>query len=131
MTRIREHFLFDIYIENDFLIINNTHYAKDNGKFGLESILTTELIRKLSFWNRILEVTLGLAVPAKSYFLRINFENNFKDIVVPNDLVKKTEVLIYEINQFLFDKKKARRSKKIQQANLHKKWIFSFKNRTS
>ena len=104
MTRVRKNPLFEIYTENNFLIINNTNYVKDNGKYELESISSLELIRNLSFFNKIIEVIFGFSVPAKSNVLRINLENGFKDIVLTNCDVKKVEYLIYETNQLIINK---------------------------
>lgn len=103
---IRKNPLFEIYIENDYLIVHNTEYRKDNGRFEIESITHLELIRHLSFLNKIIEVTFGLNVPSKSNELRINTENGFKDIVLTNCNIKEVEILIYEINQLLLKSKK-------------------------
>jgi len=103
---IRKNPLFEIYVENDYLIVHNTDYKKDNGRFEIESIAHVELIRHLSFLNKIIEVTFGLNVPSKSDELRINTENGFKDIVLTNCNIKEVEILIYEINQLLLKSKK-------------------------
>ncbi|MBW1657905.1 MULTISPECIES: hypothetical protein [Flavobacterium] len=99
MTVIRRNPLFEIYIENDHLVVNNTDFRRDNGIFEIDSITSVELIRNLSFINKIIETTFGLNVPAKSSELRINLENGFKDIVLTHCDLKKVELLIYKINQ--------------------------------
>lgn len=106
MAVIRKSPLFEIYVENDCIVINNTDYRKDNGRFEIESISHLELIRHLSFLNKIIEVTFGLNVPSKSNELRINTENGFKDLVLTDCDIKKVEVLIYEINQLILKNKK-------------------------
>lgn len=106
MAVIRKSPLFEIYVENDYLIVNNTDYRKDNGRFEIESITHVELIRHLSFLNKIIEVSFGFNVPSKSDELRINTENGFKDIVLTNCNIKEVEILIYEINQLLLKRKK-------------------------
>lgn len=106
MAVIRKNPLFEIYVENNYLIVHNTDYRKDNGRFEIESILHVELIRHLSFLNKVIEVTFGLNVPSKSCELRINTENGFKDIVLTNCNIKIVEILIYEINQLLLTSKK-------------------------
>jgi hypothetical protein len=58
----------------------------------------------LSFLNKIIEITFGLNVPAKSNELRINMENGFKDIVLTDCNIEKVETLIYEINQLILKK---------------------------
>ncbi|PBJ12849.1 hypothetical protein [Flavobacterium sp. ACN6] len=105
MTAIRKNPLFEIYIKNDYLVINNTDFDKDNGIFEIENILDVELIRNLSFFNKIIEITFGLNVPAKSSELRINIENGFKDIVLTDCNIEKVELLVYEINQAISKKK--------------------------
>lgn len=64
MTEIRKKPLFEIYIKDNYLVINNTDYRKDSGIFEIESILNVELIRNLSILNKIIEITFGLNVPA-------------------------------------------------------------------
>jgi hypothetical protein len=98
MKTIRTNPLFELYVENDVLIINNTQHIKDNGCIKIEDIEGVELIRELSFWNKVIEETFGLIVSAKSQKLRIHFENGFKDIVVTDCECKKVEFLIYEVN---------------------------------
>lgn len=104
MTAIRRNPLFEIYIKNDHLVINNTDFRRDNGIFEIDSIVNVELIRNLSFINKIIEITFGLNVPAKSSELRINLENGFKDIILTDCNIEKVELLIYEINQAIIKK---------------------------
>lgn len=106
MAIIRKSPLFEIYVENDYLIVNNTDYRNDNGRFEIESITNVELIRHLSFLNKIIEITFGLNVPSKSDELRINTENGLKDIILTNCNIKEVEILIYEINQLLLKSQK-------------------------
>ena len=103
MKTIRTNPLFELYVENNFLIINNTQYSKDNRRIDIEEIESVELIRELTFWNKVIEVTFGSLVNAKAELLRIRFENDFKDIIVTDCDTKKVELLIYEIN-FLIQK---------------------------
>ena len=105
MGVIRKKPLFEIYIENNYLVINNSDYAKDNGRFKIDNILDVELIQNLSFLNKLIEVTFGLNVPAKSNEFRINLENGFKEIVLTNCDIKNVEKLVYEINQLITNKK--------------------------
>lgn len=103
MKTIRTNPLFELYIENGFLIINNTQHSKDNAHIKIEQIDSIELIRELTFWNKAIEVTFGFIVKAKSEIVRIRFENGFKDITVTDCDTKKVESLIYEVN-FLIQK---------------------------
>ncbi|PJJ10023.1 hypothetical protein CLU83_3410 [Flavobacterium sp. 1] len=98
MKIIRTNPLFELYIENNALIINNTQHSKDNKRIKIEDIESVELIRELSFWNKIIEVTFGFFVPAKSELLRIKFEDSFKDILVTDCDSKKVKSLVYEVN---------------------------------
>jgi hypothetical protein len=101
MKTIRTNPLFELYIENDFLIINNTQHSKDNAHIKIEQIESIELIRELTFWNKVIEVTFGFVVKAKSEIVRIRFENDFKDIYVTDCDTKKVESLIYKLNNLL------------------------------
>jgi hypothetical protein len=90
--------LFELYIENDVLIINNTEHAKDNGRIKIKDIESVDFIRELSFWNKMIEVIFGFIVQARSEYVRIRFKDGFKDIVVTNCDRKKIECLVYDMN---------------------------------
>ncbi|MBE8727516.1 hypothetical protein [Flavobacterium hungaricum] len=105
MTVIRKKPLFEIYTENNYLIINNSDSRKDNGIFELESILNVELIRNGSLFNKIIEITFGFNIPAKSNELRINMENGFKNIILTDCNIEKAEAVIYEINRLILKNK--------------------------
>jgi len=104
MAIIRKNPLFEIFIEDSHLIINNTDCKKDNRAVEIENIQNLELIRNLSFLNKVIEITFGLYLPAKSNELRINMENGFKDILLTDCDISKVELLIYEINQIIIKK---------------------------
>ncbi|HEY1196695.1 hypothetical protein [Flavobacterium sp.] len=99
MAIIRKNPLFEIYTKDGHLTINNTDYEKDSRAIAIEDIESLELIRDLSFFNKIIEIMIGLHYPPKSNKLRINMENGFKDILLTNCNIEKVEVLIYEVNQ--------------------------------
>jgi len=101
MKSIKTNPLFEFYVENDVLIINNTQHSKDNAHIKIEDIESVELIRELSFWNKVMEQTFGFLVNAKSERVRIRFEDGFKDIVITDCDSKKAESLIYEVNCLL------------------------------
>jgi len=101
MAIIRKNPLFEIYVEDGHLVINNTDYSKDNRAIDIENIQSLEFISNLSFLDKIIEVTFGLNFPAKSNELRINMENGFKNIILTDCEIDKVELLIYEINQIL------------------------------
>ena len=101
MKTIRTNPLFELYVENNILIINNTQHSKDNGHMQIKDIESVELIRKLSLWNKVIEQTFGFLVPAKSELLRIRFENSYKDISVTDCDSKKVESLVYEVNMLI------------------------------
>ena len=102
---IREKPLFEIFIENDYLVINNTENTNNNGRFKIENCTGVELIQNLSFFNKLIQVYFGLTFPAKSNELRINMENSFRDIILKDCNIKKVELLIYEINQLIVKRK--------------------------
>lgn len=101
MKTIRTNPLFELYVENDALIINNTQHSKDNIHIRIADIESAELIRNLSLWNKFIEQTFGFLVPAKSELLRIRLKNSFKDIVVTDCDTKKVESFIYEVNMLI------------------------------
>ncbi|WP_125718277.1 hypothetical protein [Flavobacterium ustbae] len=106
MFVIRKNPLFEIDITDEYLVINNTDFIKDNGTFEIESLESVELLRNLSYFNKIIEVTFGFNVPARSNELRINMENGFKDIVLTNCNIEKVELFVYEINQAIIKKQR-------------------------
>jgi hypothetical protein len=101
---IRKSPLFELYVENDHLVINNTDHRKDNGVIKISDILSLEIIRHLSIMNKIIEVSFGFCVPAKSNELRINMSNGFKDIVLTDCDIAKTESIVYNVNQMIIKK---------------------------
>ncbi|KRD11498.1 hypothetical protein ASE21_07265 [Flavobacterium sp. Root901] len=98
MTENTKKPLTEIYVKNNYLVINNSE------TFEIEKILSLELIRNLSFLNKIIQVTFGLIVPAKSNKLRIKLKNGFKDIMLADYNIEKVEILIYEVNQLILKK---------------------------
>ncbi|PKB16575.1 hypothetical protein [Flavobacterium sp. 5] len=99
MTKtIRTNPLFELYIENNILVINNGEDLKNNGHIKTADIESIEFIRELNFWNKILEVTFGLIVSVKSEYVRIRFKDGFKDLLVTNCDRKKVEYLVYDVN---------------------------------
>ncbi|MBB4800979.1 putative ubiquitin-like protein YukD [Flavobacterium nitrogenifigens] len=104
MAIIRKNPLFEIYFTDGHLVINNTDYKKDNRAIDIENIQSLELIKNSSFLNKFIEVTFGLNFPAKSYELRINMENGFRDIILTDCDIDKVELLIYDINQIIIKK---------------------------
>ncbi|HCQ14037.1 hypothetical protein [Flavobacterium sp.] len=100
---IRKNPLFELYVENRHLVIRNEDYIKDNCVVDLNSISHLELIRSLSFFDKIIEFTFGFWQQSKSDVLRIHLKNGFKDIILTNCDIKKTELLIYEINLLILE----------------------------
>ncbi|WP_395060755.1 hypothetical protein [Flavobacterium sp.] len=103
-NRIRKHPLFDLFLENNCLIINNTDYLKDNGAINTSEILGLEIIKDTSFINKFIEVVFGFNIPAKSSELRINMRNGFKDIILTDCDIEQVEKTIYEINKLIMNK---------------------------
>ena len=98
---IRKNPLFEVYVENDFLIINNTDYIKDNCVIRLNDIIVVGVIRSLSLFDKIIEVVIGFWQNSKSDTLRINLKNGFKDIILTNCDIKKIELIVYKINELI------------------------------
>lgn len=108
---IRKNPLFEIYIESNHLVINNNDYIKDNCVINLNDILSVERIKTLSLFNRIIEVYFGFLRPSKSDIFRIHLKNGFKDVLLTECDIKKTDALIYEINHEII--KQANKTKPI------------------
>ena len=100
---IREIPLFELYVENHYLIITNADYVKDNCILNLNTISSLELIRSLSFFDKIIEFTFGFWQQSKSDVLRIHLKNGHKDIVLTNCNIKKTELVINEVNLLILE----------------------------
>ena len=100
---IRKNPLFEFYVENDHLVIRNDDYIKDNCLVALNSISHLELIRSLSFFDKIIEFTFGFWQKSKSDVLRIHLKNGHKDIVLTNCNIKKTELVINEVNLLILE----------------------------
>jgi hypothetical protein len=98
---IRNHPLFEFYIENNHIIINNADYFKDNCVINLKDVFVIEVIKNLSFFNKIIEATFGFWQDSKSDVLRIKLKNGFKDILLTNCDIKKTESIVYKINELI------------------------------
>ncbi|MES2544533.1 MAG: hypothetical protein V4548_06590 [Bacteroidota bacterium] len=98
---IRKKPLFELKVENDFLIINNTNYKRDNMIIKISDIDNLEIIRHLSPLNKVIEVMFGFFSTSKSNDLRIKMSNGFKDIVLTNCEMEKVEIAVYSINQII------------------------------
>ena len=103
-NRIRKHPVFELFLENNCLIINNADYNKDNCRINIDEIISLEIIRHLSFLTKFIEVTFGFNIPAKSNELRINMKNGFKDILLTDCDIEKAGKIIYEINSLIINK---------------------------
>jgi hypothetical protein len=79
---IRRNPLFELYVKDDSLIVNNTNYFKDNCVINLKDISKIEIIRTVSFFNKVIELYFGFFLKAKSNTLRICMNNEFKDICI-------------------------------------------------
>ena len=95
---IRKNPLFEFYIENSHLVIRNDDYIKDNCVVNLNSISHLELIRGSSTFDKIIEFIIGFWQESESDILRIHLKNGHKDIVLTNCNIKKTELVINEVN---------------------------------
>lgn len=100
---IRENPIFELYVEDQHVVVTNTDYVKDNCIINMNTISSLELIRSLSFFDKIIEVTFGFWQQSKSDVLRIHLKNGLKDIVLTNCDIKKTELIIYEINLLILE----------------------------
>lgn len=100
---IRKNPLFELYVEENHLIVNNTDYSKDNCFINLNTISRLELIRNLSVLEKIIEVTFGFWKQSKTDILRINIKKSFKDILLTDCDIKKIELIIYKINRLILE----------------------------
>ncbi|MEC4003380.1 hypothetical protein OX283_001820 [Flavobacterium sp. SUN052] len=95
---IRKFPLFELFVENNHLIVNNYDHLKDNCVINIKDISHLELIKKVSFFDKIIEVYFGVIGFSKSNELRIHLKNSFKDIILTNCDISKVELIIYKIN---------------------------------
>jgi hypothetical protein len=100
---IRKNPLFELYVENHHVIVTNDDYVKDNCIININTISSLELIKNLSFFDKIIEFTFGFWQQSKSDILRIHLKNGFKDIVVTDCDIKKVGLIIYEINLLIIE----------------------------
>jgi len=100
---IRKNQLFEFYVENNYVIVTNVDYPKDNCVINLKEIRNLELHRSLSFFDKIIEFTFGFWQQSKSDILRINLRNGCKDIALTYCDIKKTELIIYDINLLILE----------------------------
>jgi len=100
-TNIRLNPVFELYHENNFLIIKNPNYFKRNYVISIQEIESIELIRCFSFWKKIIKVYFKFWKPTKSFFLIVNLKNGWKNILLNDCNTKKTKKAINKINEML------------------------------
>ncbi len=100
-TSIRSNPVFELYHENNFLIIKNPNYFKRNYIISFQEIESIELIRCFSFWNKILKVYFKFWKPSKSMYVILNLKNGLKNILLNDCDIKKTKKALNKINEIL------------------------------
>jgi hypothetical protein len=98
---ITKNYVFELYHENNYVIINNPAYFKGNYVIAFQDIESIELIRCFSFWDKIIKVYFKFWKPSKSMFLILNLKNGLKNIILNDYNEKKTKKAINKINEML------------------------------
>ena len=98
---IRTNPVFELYHENNYLIINNPNYFKGNYVIPFQDIESIELIRCFTFWDKIIKAYFKFWKPTKSLFLILNLKNGLKNILLTDCNAKKTTLAIDKINEIL------------------------------
>jgi len=93
--------VFELYLENNYLIINNSNYFKGNYVIPFQEIESIELIRCFTFWDKIIKAYFKFWKPTKSLFLILNLKNGWKNILLNECNTKKTKKAINQINEML------------------------------
>ncbi len=101
---IRQNPLFELYVDDNSLIVNNTNYFKDNCVINLKDISKIEIIRNTSFFSKVIELYFGFFLEAKSNMLRISINGKIKNIVLNNCNIEKAEIIVYNVKQFITHK---------------------------
>jgi hypothetical protein len=66
---IRKKPIFELYVEENHLIVTNADNIKDNCVINLNTISGLELIRSVSFFDKIIEIAIGksgISKPSKA-----------------------------------------------------------------
>ena len=101
INSITKNSVFELYHENNYVIINNPAYFKGNYVIAFQDIESIEIIRCFSFWNKIIKVYFKFWKPSKSMFLILNLKNGLKNILLNDYNEKKTKKAINKINEIL------------------------------
>lgn len=96
---IRKNPLFELYVENGYLIINNTDYYNDNGAINISDIISLEISDKsIDIFETVATIFTGFNIPKKSCELNISTRNGIKEIILTDCDIEKTEKIIYTVN---------------------------------
>ncbi|MEN9907663.1 MAG: hypothetical protein RLZZ540_804 [Bacteroidota bacterium] len=94
-VKIRKFPLFELSLENNFLIINNQDYTKDNGVIELSDIVEIKIIKEafdvIAYIAAFISGTNSLE---KSDKLQIKMKNGIKEVLLTNCDINKVEDII-------------------------------------
>ncbi|KDN56581.1 hypothetical protein [Flavobacterium seoulense] len=94
-NEIRKFPLFELYVENNFLIINNHDYAQDNGIIDLSDILEIKFLKQqFDFIEYIIAFVSGINIRKRSDKLQIKMKNGIKEILLTNCDINKVQDII-------------------------------------
>ncbi|HJS00978.1 MAG TPA: hypothetical protein VJ780_08600 [Flavobacterium sp.] len=94
-NEIRKHPSFELYIENNFLIINNHDYVKDNGIIDLSDVIEIKLLKQqFDIIAYIATFISGTNSQKRSDILEIKMKNGIKEILLTNCDINKVEAII-------------------------------------
>ncbi len=99
---IRNNPKFEIYIDENYLIVNNEDFKKDNCNYKLTEIIDVELIFNDNLFSKIITFLIsGWELPKNSTTLRIKHNNGVKEIILTNCNIKKVEKIFISLKNKL------------------------------
>ncbi len=99
---IRKNPKLEIYIDENYLIINNEDFKKDNCTYNLNDIKDVELIFNDNLISKIITFLIsGWKLPKNSTTLRIKHTNGIKEIILTDCNIKKIEEIFISLKNKL------------------------------
>lgn len=102
-NRIRKNPVFELYIENNMLIIYDADNVKDSCEINSIDVISVNLIKYNSVLDKIIAGFFGFNYPKKSNEIRIVTKSGAKNIILTNCEMDKVIVQINKINQIILN----------------------------
>jgi hypothetical protein len=89
---IRNNPKFELFIDGDYLIVNNEDFKKDNCNYKLTEIIDVELTFNDNIFSKMITFLISAwELPKNSTTLRITHTNGVKEVILTNCNIKKVE----------------------------------------